>query len=445
MRILFTTQVGAGHWRPLAPLAKAAEAAGHEVAFATTPVGCAGVGRHGFHAFPAGDDDWLRPPPRAHGEPPESAQPASSDWVVANVFVRAAERRLPTLLAICRAWRPDVIVREHTEFAGCAAAEHLGLPHAALQVSAWRGDHRNVALAAPLDRLRAAVGLPPDPQLAMLHRHLLLLPCPPRYPDPAAPLPPTAHFIRHVSFDHDRPGEEGPPAWLADLPARPVVYATLGTAYHRTPGVFPAILAALRDAPVILIATVNHDQDPDAFGPQPPHVHLARYLPQGPLFARCDLVVSHGGSGTVRTAISHGLPQVLIPIAADQPENARRCAALGVARVVAPDGRTPEAIRAAVRAVLQDHGYRRNAERLGSEMRALPGPEYAVTLLEQLGRSEEPVAALHEDTSLPCVGCATSDLGAHGRSGVRGGVGTGPRTYSASAKAAKMSRQATMK
>ena len=46
------------------------------------------------------------------------------------------------------------------------------------------------------------------------------------------------------------------------------------------------------------------------------------------------LVVSHGGSGSVVGALAHGLPMVLLPLGADQPQNARRCAELGVARVL---------------------------------------------------------------------------------------------------------------
>ncbi len=86
---------------------------------------------------------------------------------------------------------------------------------------------------------------------------------------------------------------------------------------------------------------------------------------------------------------------VVIPLAGgDQVGNAARCATLGVARVVAADQRTPEVIRAAVRDVLGDARYRENAGRLQAEMRALPGPDYAVSLLEQLsvtvGRHEMP-------------------------------------------------------
>ena len=47
----------------------------------------------------------------------------------------------------------------------------------------------------------------------------------------------------------------------------------------------------------------------------------------------------------------------------------------------------------AVRTVLADPAYRRNAERLRDEIRALPGPEYAVTLLERLAAERRPLAA----------------------------------------------------
>ena len=80
-----------------------------------------------------------------------------------------------------------------------------------------------------------------------------------------------------------------------------------------------------------------------------------------------------------------GVPMVVIPLAGgDQAGTAERCAALGVARVVAADRRTPEAIREAVRDVLGDAGYRENAGRLREQIRALPGPEHGVGLLERL-------------------------------------------------------------
>jgi MGT family glycosyltransferase len=240
-----------------------------------------------------------------------------------------------------------------------------------------------------LDRLRHAYGLPPDPDLAMLVRYLYLSFTPPSFEDPAAPVPPTAHALRHVPFDQS--GDEGLPAWAERLGHRSAVYATLGTAYNRHTEVLAAILAGLRDEPVEVVLTVGRTQDPAQFGPQPAHVHIERYIPQTLILPRCDLVVTHGGWNTTLATLAAGLPMVMIPISADQPENARRAAALGAAAVIAPEERTPAAIRAAVRAVLADPAYRRSAERVRDEMAALPGLEHAVALLARLATERQPL------------------------------------------------------
>ena len=53
-------------------------------------------------------------------------------WVIANLFIGGAARHmLPELTGVARGWSADLIVRESLEFAGCTAAEALGLPHAA--------------------------------------------------------------------------------------------------------------------------------------------------------------------------------------------------------------------------------------------------------------------------------------------------------------------------
>jgi MGT family glycosyltransferase len=244
-----------------------------------------------------------------------------------------------------------------------------------------------------LDGLRAAHGLPPDPELAMLHRHLYLASLPRTFVGPELTIPPTARFLHPVPFD--RLEDEAVPAWVEDLPTQPTVHASLGTIFHRTPGVFEAILAGLRDEPINLLLAIGRDQDPARFGSQPPHVRIARYLPHALLLPRCDVVITHGGYGSVMACLDAGVPMVVIPLAGgDQAGNADRCAALGVARVVPSDQHTPEAIRAAVRDVLADSRYRENAERLREQIRALPGPNYAVGLLEQL-----PISA--EQTGIP--------------------------------------------
>ena len=139
-----------------------------------------------------------------------------------------------------------------------------------------------------------------------------------------------------------------------------------------------------RDLPVHVVATVGRDIDPAELGPQPVHVRVERYIPQAELLPRASLVVSHGGSGSVLGALAHGVPLVLLPIGADQPYNAARCEALGVARSLDVIDATPGDVRDAAAAVLGEPSYRAAADRMRDEFAALPGPEHAIALIERL-------------------------------------------------------------
>jgi UDP:flavonoid glycosyltransferase YjiC (YdhE family) len=392
MRILFTTVQGSGHFQPLVPIARAAVAAGHDVAFACAASFVPTVERAGFRASPAGFDDRGRTMPELF---PGFAKgmAAVQYWGLPNIFVGVfAVAMTPDLLTIARAWHPDLIVRDTHEYGGCVAAEVLGIPHASVRTASHSSQYglRHL-VAGGLARLRELNGLPPDPDTAMPFRYLHLAAEPPRFRLADGPVAPTAHLIRPVNFES---GDEALPSWVAALPARPTVYATLGTVFSRGPAadaLFTAMLAALRDEPVNLIVTVGRDNDPAAFGPQPPNVHIARFIPQSALLPYCDLVVQQGGFSTVTGALNAGLPMVVMPISADQPYNAACCAALGVGVVIEPGERSAEAIREAVRAVMDDPSYRQKAEQVRAEMAELPGPEHAVTLLERLAVEKQPL------------------------------------------------------
>ena len=83
-------------------------------------------------------------------------------------------------------------------------------------------------------------------------------------------------------------------------------------------------------------------------------------------------------------ALAHGLPQVVIPIGADQPENAERVFSLGAGLVVDEPRRSADTIRTALRDALRDTGYRPSARRLRKEIDALPSVDHAVALLERI-------------------------------------------------------------
>jgi UDP:flavonoid glycosyltransferase YjiC (YdhE family) len=284
---------------------------------------------------------------------------------------------------LCAEWQPDIIVRDEIDFGAVVAAERLGLPHATVLVIATGSFVRRSLVAEPLNRLRAEHGLPPDPDLAMLSRYLVLSPFPPSYRDPAFPLPATAHSIRPLTPGAAR--NDPAPAWITQLNGAPTVYFTLGTVFNLESGdLFTRVLAGLRDLPINVIATVGREIDPAEFGPQPANIQIERFIPQPAILPHCAAVVAHGGSGSVIGALAHGLPMVLLPMGADQPLNAARCADLGVAQALDAVEATPETVRAAVATVLADPSYRRAAERLRDEIAALPEPAHAVTLLERL-------------------------------------------------------------
>jgi UDP:flavonoid glycosyltransferase YjiC (YdhE family) len=389
MRVLFTSQPLPGHFQPLVPLARAAADAGHEVAFACARSFVPSVERAGFTAFAAGFEIEGRVPKEIAPGLRDGPREDFTHYAVPHLFIGLLARvMLPDLLALCRTWQPDILVRENTEFGACVAGEMLDLRYATVRATGssptfYANRH---ALAASLGALREYAALPLDPDVQMPFRHLYLMAEPPSFSQDE--VPPTTRYIRPVDMVARK--NERPPAWLGDLPERPTVYATLGTVLGRNGRGLPAlhsVLEGLRDEAINLIVTVGPDTNPCDFGQQPPNIHIERFIPQELLLPRCDLVLTHGGFGTVKGALSHGVPMVLLPHSADQPDNAVRCTALGVGVVVGAE-RSPEAIRAAVRRVLSDVSYRMNAHRVRAEIQELPGPEDVVPVLERLAVRE---------------------------------------------------------
>ena len=378
MRMLFGFAGGIGHFLPLAPIARAAQAAGHTIAVAGRPQHQAAVEALGFDVFPIGDDADVS----ASRTPLRPLNPRLEDRVLREGFARRiAAERAAALVPLAEAWRPDAIVCDETDFGAMVAAERLGVPHANVLVLAAGSFARRPVIEGPLHELRAAHDLRPDPGLAMLDRDLVLSPFPPSFRDPAFPLPSTGHAFRPAAIDPDG----GLPAWVGDLQPGPCVYVTLGTVFNLESGdLFDRVLEGIGNLPISVVVTVGRGLEPSALGDVPSNVRVEGFVPQAALLPACDLVVCHGGSGSVTGALAYGVPLVVLPMGADQPMNAARVEALGVGLVLDAIGSAPEDIRGAVRRVLDDPAYRRAAGRVRDEVAALPGPEHAVSLIEGL-------------------------------------------------------------
>lgn len=392
MRLLFTFTGGRGHFLPAIPIARAAMAGGNTVAFSAQDRMLSAVEAAGFPAISSGGRTLADPSDRGPLLPVDRMH---EERVIRDVFAgRIARERAALLLDVYGSWRPDVIVRDEVDFGAAVAAERLGIPHASIVVLAAGGLIRPDLVAEPLDVLRTEHALPADPQLEMLHRHLTLVPVPPTYRTPSDPLPETARHIRPAVLDSTpmpaQPNMSTTQAldWLHERSGRPTVYFTLGTVFHQESGdLFSRVVVGLRELDANVIVTVGHEIDPVELGDQPANVRVDRFVRQEALLPHCDVVVSHAGSGSVIGALAFGVPLVLLPLGADQPLNADRCQALGVARVLDPITVSSHDLRLAVVDVLRAPNYRDAAKRIQKETAELPTSTDAATWIEALGRA----------------------------------------------------------
>ncbi|WP_328346949.1 glycosyltransferase [Micromonospora sp. NBC_00421] len=102
-------------------------------------------------------------------------------------------------------------------------------------------------------------------------------------------------------------------------------------------------------------------------------------------FARCAVIVHHGGAGTTAAVARAGRPQVICPFVADQPFWGRRMQRLGVASAPISQKRLDaRSLAVAIRHAAQDGGLAGTARRLGERIRAEDGVTVAVDALEQV-------------------------------------------------------------
>ena len=288
--------------------------------------------------------------------------------------------KLPALRTLAASWRPDLIVHPPVDLAGPLLAAELGVPSVCYGFGQPFDANVVEAIAVRVSPLWEAASLLPDSH-GGIYRGLYLDPCPPSLAvDDEVP---AADGVQRIRPEVPGDASAALPAWAQELGTRPVVYLSLGTApQFNQPASFAPLLGGLADMEVEVVVTVSRLHDPAALGELAPTVHVEQWLPLAPLLARCDAVVCHAGTGTTLASLAAGLPLVLIPQGADQFDNARACQRAGAARVLLGDQVTPNAVRAAVAAVLPDASPERTAARgLAAEIAAMPSStEVAHTL-----------------------------------------------------------------
>ena len=372
MRVLFTTTSGRGHFQPMIPLARAFAGAGHEVRWAGAEQACVQLRKSGFDAEPAGlfeiEPSPLRNPPAEIAALPPAERPQHLFAIVFGPL--RAERMLADLMPIVASWEPHLLISEQAELAGPIAAARHGIPNATHAfgrlLPAARVDRARESMA----ELWRAHGLEPRPY-GGTYDHLYV----DIYP-PSLQAEDTAHLGAVQLVRPADPIE-------SDGTAAPLVYVTLGTVFNDDITLFQVAVEAARDLGMRVVVTLGPGNDPALLGPQPSHVEVERFVPQAELLPACAAVASHAGSGTFLAALAAGVPQVLLPQAADQFLNAQAGEEGGVAIAVVRAEVSVARVREALERVIGDHSFRRAAERVRAEITAMPAPEAVVAQLER--------------------------------------------------------------
>jgi MGT family glycosyltransferase len=412
MKILIASTPATGHLNPLLAIGRVLIADGHEVAFlsgSTLRSRIEGIGAK-FHAFPAGADFDLRD--FTSVAPELKSIPPGPDWLrvaMERVFVDPIPAQCRGLQQVLRNFAADVVIGDDTLFGVLpmllgprserppivlcgtsflhwqredGAPHFAGLPPATTKkqrddYAAIYREHERLIYQPVADRLNRSLqtmGVGPlsmtlfDSVVDLADAYLQLTV--PSFEFPRD-IPPWVHFIGTPPMI---PDQAPLPSWADELDgSQKVVLVTQGTlANHNFGLLIGPTLAALANEPDLLVVATAGGRPIDAIpGPIPGNARLANYLPFEWMLPKVNVLVTNGGYGSVNQAMSFGIPLVTAGLTEDKADVNARVAWSGVGIDLATNEPTPEALREAVRTVLDKPNYRSRASLMADEFNGI--------------------------------------------------------------------------
>ncbi len=130
---------------------------------------------------------------------------------------------------------------------------------------------------------------------------------------------------------------------------------------------------------IFLVGNKAENVPPEAYAR--PDIYISEYEPFSALFPHCAIIVHQCGIGTTAQALSAGKPQILVPFAHDQPDNARRIQKLGIGVVIPAGSLSVNKLKSAIKKVTENDQFQKKAKEFGS---TLKNENFTKNLLQSL-------------------------------------------------------------
>jgi UDP:flavonoid glycosyltransferase YjiC (YdhE family) len=178
------------------------------------------------------------------------------------------------------------------------------------------------------------------------------------------------------------PGDE------IELPAgdEPLVLVAPSTSQDPQCELLRVALEGLAEEPVRVLATTNRHR-PERAIEVPPNAELIEWVLYSQVMPAADVVVCHGGHGTVATALAAGTPLLVCPFVGDMAENAARVAWSGAGLSVPRRLLSAHSIRLATRRLLGEPRFATRAREIAGWSKTHDGAAIAANLAEEAARN----------------------------------------------------------
>lgn len=163
----------------------------------------------------------------------------------------------------------------------------------------------------------------------------------------------------------------------------PNIYIAFGSIYNN-PSVFRQIYESCKSLIYNFILNVGSTIDLDYFSNLPSNWKIVKRLNQFELLKKVDVFVSHGGVNSVREAMHHGIPIIVLPTEGDTLCTAEDIKDGNLGLVL--DIKNIDSINVAVEKIIQDEEIKENCKALSQIMQKSCGLNGAVKIIENILR-----------------------------------------------------------